>query len=203
MGAGKRAIFLDLDGTIITTNFGEKPKPVFKGLPKWLDALRSKGISLFIVTSRSTEIQKDLIGAGIDPRIFTEIKSIREIEKQEFLGYCNNNWERLEGTGLKIGPGEEFILKAISIEKLMKKHNLKSSDVLMIGDEPTVDARAARLVGVQHGNVMDKYKDLPTREQAFVNRRREPEERYASKQPSKKAAKKEWRKTKAVRRFLG
>lgn len=186
----KKAIIYDLDNTIysvptigeqlfaplfkLITESGEhhnnldrikddimrKPFQVVAAVHQFSDELTQKGVSLL----------KELTYTGeIIP--FDDYLEIKHIPGERYLvttGFLNLQFSKISGMGIEQDFSEIHVVDPTTSEKtkkdvfadIMERHQYKPAEVLVVGDDPESEIRAAQELGIDTV-LYDKYKRYP------------------------------------------
>lgn len=219
-GTSKRkALILDFDHTILRTwSYPDgEPQLVHEEIPEFLAKQHAEGVQLFIVSSSPRKrMEEGLRRVGIDSKMFTETVCLRETNEREFYRFAERHQIRL---GVSIdnlyvrdmnSTRTEYILKAMALDTLIKKHGINKRNALYVGDLPHIDARAARVVGIPHENATGRmYRPLDVAEEwgraaegKAAKSKRQSRKRQFPKAGRMWKVKRNWTKRQAVQRFV-
>ena len=144
-----------------------KPFQVVAATWQFSDELTQKGIDLL----------KDLTYTG-DIKPFSDYKEIKNIPGEKFLvttGFLNLQLSKIRGMGIEqdfkeihiVDPTASHKTKKDVFADIMERHGYTASEVLVVGDDPESEIKAARDLGIDtvlydkynlHPSTISKYK---------------------------------------------
>lgn len=205
-------LFVDVHGTLLYYPHGVKDRsdtrPIFPELPAFFDQLaqlKEKGFKIIAFTNSKIskeQIRIELSLAGFNPDVFSEIYSCPR-PSREGEAKLWRDFFRLSQLSPALFSRHSFvplqaIAKAVKVLEIAQKEKVPKQNIMIVGDTPSTDLLAARIIGVQHAwaNPRKKLKYMR------IGYRDHP----AFKEPRIKATGRQkrydWTNQKAIKRFL-